>query len=85
MGVALHRSADGKMYVFVSRKRNDDDAGILYQYELTAKEGRASLKYLRNLGAFSRGDNVRTLVADDSLAFVYYVPWVWDSQIWHRS
>ena len=73
MGVALHRSADGKMYVFVSRKRNDDDAGILYQYELTAKEGRASLKYLRNMGAFSRGDNVRTLVADDTLAFIYYV------------
>lgn len=73
MGVALNRGLDGKMYVFVSRKRNDDDAGIIYQYELTAKEGRASLKYLRNFGAFSRGNAVRTIVADDSLQALYYV------------
>lgn len=73
-GLALYRSqTDKRTYAFVSRKRNNDEGGIILQYELVAKDGRISLKFIRDFGDFSHRGIVKVLLADDYLGYLYYV------------
>ena len=72
MGLALHRSKDGRTFAVISRKRNDNGAGILYVYELVDDQGKVSVRYVRDVGEFSRRGIVDRMVVDDFYGTAFY-------------
>ncbi len=72
LGVAVHRDSRGRTLALVSRKSNQDDAGIIFVYELRASEGRINAVLIRDLGEFSRRGLVENILVDDHYGTVFY-------------
>ena len=72
MGVALYRSAQGKMYAIVSRKRGQTGS-YLWEYEISDDgTGNVTGNVVRKFGAFSGHHEIESIAVDSELGYVYY-------------
>ena len=72
MGIGLYKSpADGKIYVFVSRK-SGPDGSYLWQYLLKDSSGIVIAEPVRKFGAFKGGKEIEAIAVDDEMGYIYY-------------
>jgi 3-phytase len=71
MGLALHRTPNGEIHAFVSRK-SGPEKGYIFQYRLiSSPEGVTAVK-VRALGRFSGQKEIEAMVVDDEHGYLYY-------------
>jgi 3-phytase len=73
MGIALYRNPEnGKIYAIVGRK-NGPAIGYLWQYELSANNGKSvEGQLVRKFGQYSQNNEIEAIAVDDKMGFVYY-------------
>jgi len=72
MGIALYRRpADGAVFAFVGGK-GGPATGYLWQYRLTATNGRVLATKVREIGTYSGRKEIESILVDDALGFLYY-------------
>ena len=72
MGIGIYKSVvNGKIYIIVGRKTGPLE-NYLYQYLLSAEDGKLQLNFVRKFGNFSGKYEIEALAIDDRNGFVYY-------------
>lgn len=73
MGISLYkRGYDGAVFAIVSRKNGPTDGTYLWQYRLSAREGKVVGEKVREFGAFSGKNEIEAIAVDDGMGYVYY-------------
>lgn len=73
MGIALYKNPEnGKIYAIVGRK-NGPAEGYLWQYELSAKNGKTvEGQLIRKFGKYSQKNEIEAICVDNKMGVVYY-------------
>lgn len=72
MGIAFYtRPSDQTIFVIVGRKSGPAD-GYLWQYKVTANNGKVALDLVRKFGKYSGKKEIESIAVDNELGYVYY-------------
>lgn len=73
MGVTLYKEPNsGEMYVFIGRKTGPTDGTYIWQYHVTAENGKVKGELVRKVGDFSGNKEIEALCVDDKKGYLYY-------------